>query len=124
MDGKPDVFWRKADGTAMEDEDWGNPALKFLGVEMRMARGTPAYEPRLGAIYLLFNAGEKTRAALPEALPGHRWHRVIDTSGQTAKAPRHGIVTIAGNSVVAFELQAFTSETPKETGTQKRKATA
>ncbi|MEL7131939.1 MAG: glycogen debranching enzyme GlgX, partial [Pseudomonadota bacterium] len=104
VDGKPDVFWRKADGTAMSEEDWGRPELKFLGVEMRMARGTPAYEPRLGAIYLVFNAGGKIRATLPEALPGHRWLRVIDTSGQVTEPPRAGAVPISPNSVVALEL--------------------
>ena len=110
VDGKPDVFWRQANGDAMAEEDWASADLRFLGVEMRMARGTPAYEPRLGAIYLLFNAGGQTKAILPEAMPGHRWHRIIDTSGKSAVAPRNGIAMIQGESVVAFELRPITEE--------------
>ena len=41
----------------------GGPALRLLGVEMRMARGTPSYEPRLGALYVVFNAGEAQSSA-------------------------------------------------------------
>ncbi|HKL70740.1 glycogen debranching protein GlgX [Salibaculum sp.] len=108
VDGKPDVFWRRADGHAMMEEDWVDPDLRCLGVEMRMARGTPAYEPRYGAVYLLFNAGGQTRAVLPEAMPGHRWQRVIDSSGQSAGPPDQRGVAIAADSVVAFELSPMT----------------
>ncbi|WP_299044312.1 glycogen debranching protein GlgX [uncultured Tateyamaria sp.] len=124
VDGKPDVFWRKADGTAMSEEDWGNPELKFLGVEMRMARGTPAYEPRLGAIYILFNAGAKTGATLPETLPGHRWQRVIDTSGQPAEAAKTGEVSVAPNSVVALELCPIGGTSKSGQAAQDRKVNA
>jgi glycogen operon protein len=93
----------------MEEDDWINPNIRFLGVEMRMARGTPSYDPRLGAIYLVFNAGPQTRATLPEALPGHRWQRVIDTSGKSAKSPRNGIAIIRTDSVVAFDLCPVTT---------------
>ena len=108
VDGKPDVFWRKADGEPMSEADWTHNELRFLGVEMRMARGTPAYEPRLGAIYLLFNGEGSKKVSLPEALPGHRWQRIIDTSAK-ASAPRNaGVVNIAANSVVVFELTPIT----------------
>ncbi|WP_127558919.1 glycogen debranching protein GlgX [Nioella ostreopsis] len=122
VDGKPDVFWRRADGAAVTEDDWCQPDLKFLGVEMRMARGTPAYEPRLGAIFLMFNAGGKTTAFLPETLPGHRWQRVIDTSGQSAAAPRHGKVDVAENSVVAFELRPVSGRPIVGEAKQARKA--
>lgn len=124
VDGKPDVFWRRADGEAMTEEDWARSDLRFLGVEMRMARGTPAYEPRYGAIYLLFNAGGITRAKLPEALPGHRWRRVIDTSGHGAKPPRMGVARMAANSVVAFELCPMTDSETANPGHREGRAKA
>ncbi len=113
VDGKPDVFWRRADGEAMTEVDWARPELRFLGVEMRMARGTPAYEPRLGAVYVVFNAGEATEAALPETLPGHRWQRVIDTSGQPAGRAKRDMALIAENCVVAFELSEIGGTGPR-----------
>ncbi|QDC10289.1 glycogen debranching protein GlgX [Oceanicola sp. D3] len=108
VDGKPDVFWRRADGDAMAEEDWGRDDLHFVGVEMRMARGTPAYEPRFGAVYLVFNAGAALRVTLPETLPGHRWRRVIDTSSHNAQPARAGVANVAEDSVVAFELCPIT----------------
>ena len=53
---------------------------------------------------LVFNAGETATATLPETLPGHRWQRVIDTSGQPSDPVRSGAVQVAPNSVVALEL--------------------
>ncbi len=111
VDNKPDVFWRRSDGAAMTEADWQNPELRFLGVEMRMARDTPSYEPRTGAMYLIFNAGAKTTVALPDALPGHRWQRVIDTSGESAAAPRKGKATVARDCVVVFDLRPMTEKT-------------
>ncbi len=124
VDGKPDVFWRRADGDPMTEEDWKKHDLKFLGVEMRMARGTPAYEPRLGAIYLMFNAGGTAKAVLPEALPGHRWKRVFDTSGQPAVVPPEGKVSVSENSVVAFELTPSVDCGGQDSAHMKRKAKA
>ncbi len=124
VDGKPDVFWRRADGRAMSDEDWSNPELFFLGVEMRMARGTPAYEKRLGAIYVLFNAGPMTTAALPEAIPGHTWVRVFDTAGVAPSGPRQGIVTVSADSVVAFDLRPVLETQSANAIAAKREANA
>ena len=78
-DGTPDLFWRKADGIEMTNEDWSLPNLDFLGVEMRMAQGTPAYEPRFGAIYLTFNRGPDVCINLPEPPQGQHWKRALDT---------------------------------------------
>ncbi len=124
VDGKPDVFWSRADGAPMTEADWQSAELRFLGVEMRMARGTPAYEPRLGAIYLVFNAGDETQATLPETLPGHRWHRVIDTSGRAFDAPVRRVTKIADNSVVAFELCPIGDPPAKAGRKRQRKAGA
>jgi len=98
MDGMPDLFWRRADGTQMQDGDWAQPDLRFLGVEMRMARGTPSYLPRHGAIYTVFNAGGAVEITLPPAPEDQVWRRVFDTAAtETA-------VGIAADSVAAFHL--------------------
>ncbi|MEM8591136.1 MAG: glycogen debranching protein GlgX [Pseudomonadota bacterium] len=106
VDGVPDLFWRRADGKAMTAEDWGQANLKFLGAEMRMARGTPAYEPRIGAIYTIFNNGGEIRATLPEAPTGQFWARAFDTAGGVPAEDRPRTTTsIAAESVVAFTLR-------------------
>lgn len=112
VDGKPDVLWRRADGAQMTETDWVNPHLRLLGVEMRMARGTPSYEHRLGALYVVFNAGDEQKAELPETMPGQRWKRVFDTSGVIAAPPKRNSVKIAQESVAAFEL-CPTSNAPR-----------
>ncbi|MEL7115722.1 MAG: glycogen debranching protein GlgX [Pseudomonadota bacterium] len=103
MDGMPDLFWRQTDGAEMTDADWAEPKLRFLGVEMRMARGTPSYLPRLGAIYSVFNAGKAVEITLPEAPEGQSWRRVFDTKPTTRET------AIAANSVAAFLLSRTNS---------------
>ncbi len=98
VDGVPDLYWRRADGSEMEDEDWADPDLRFLGVEMRMARGTPSYLPRFGALYVVFNAGAETESALPDAPEGETWQRVFET------VPTADARLIAAESTVAFQL--------------------
>ena len=108
VDGKPDVFWRRADGRAMHEDDWCDPDLRCLGVEMRMARGTPAYEPRYGAVYLLFNAGGPDPRGAARGPAGaslaarHRHLRPV------AGPADQGGERIAEDSVVAFELAPVT----------------
>ncbi|MEL6689119.1 MAG: glycogen debranching protein GlgX [Pseudomonadota bacterium] len=106
VDGVPDLFWRRADGQEMTTDDWGQASLKFLGAEMRMARGTPAYQRRLGAIYIIFNNGGEVRATLPDAPEGSFWARAFDTSGGIPAEDRPRATTsIAAESVVAFTLR-------------------
>ena len=110
VDGMPDLFWRRADGSPMTDADWGTGSLRFLGVEMRMARETPAYEPRLGAIYIIFNAGERVLANLPDLLPGQRWVRVFDTAGVPAEKQPPGLAAVAADTVAAFEITVHSGD--------------
>ncbi len=98
VDGVPDMFWRRADGAEMTDAEWSDPDLAFLGVEMRMARGTPRYLSSFGALYVIFNAGEAVELTLPEASEHQMWQRVFDT--KPAERETH----IAAQSTVAFEL--------------------
>ncbi|MEO0916773.1 MAG: glycogen debranching protein GlgX [Pseudomonadota bacterium] len=98
VDGVPDIYWRRSDGTEMTDKDWTTAGLHFLGVEMRMARGTPSYLPRFGALYIVFNTGTATPLTLPDAPDGQRWHRVFDTV--PSDDPHHA----AAECVIAFQL--------------------
>ena len=91
---------------------------------MRMARGTPAYERRHGAMYLLFNAGGRKNVRLAEALPGHYWRKVVDTSGQAGKTIAGSKIALPADCVVAFELCPLDSHNSKGTAHQNRKAIA
>ena len=79
-DGLEDLFWRRPDGAAMEEEDWRNPDLRILCAEMRIASGSPAYAEREDAIFAVFNAGPATAITLPEAPEGKGWTLCVDTS--------------------------------------------
>ena len=104
VDGKPDLFWRRADGQQMTVDDWANPELKLLGMEVRMARGTPPYEPRLGVIYVLFNAGPAQVVTLPDAPEGQLWRRCFDTADDRVSAAVSPKAQIAEDSVAVFDL--------------------
>ncbi|MFN4057236.1 MAG: glycogen debranching protein GlgX [Roseinatronobacter sp.] len=103
-DGKPDIFWRKPDGRVLRDEDWNRPDLRFLGVEMRMAHSTPAYERRFEAIYIVFNNGPEVKVTMPEATDGQYWRRVFDTSQQDDGHPPQITSLVRGNSVAVFKM--------------------
>ncbi|WP_425040339.1 glycogen debranching protein GlgX [Primorskyibacter sp. S187A] len=115
VDGVPDLFWRRADGKPMTDADWIDPTLRLLGAEMRMARGTPAYEPRLGAIFVVFNAGSAQKVTLPEAAAGQYWARTFDTSGAPVNDLPQINVRVAAESVAAFTLKTRTGNAQNST---------
>jgi glycogen operon protein len=108
-DGRPDLFWRRADGQPMADPDWSDPARKLLAVEMRTASGTPEYVPREGAIFAVFNMGPDTEVTLPEPPEGQGWQRQLDTSGADTNHRAAKRETIAENSVAAFALTPLKS---------------
>lgn len=103
-DGKPDIFWRKPDGRVLRDEDWNRPDLRFLGVEMRMAHSTPAYERRFEAIYMVFNNGPDVKVTMPEASDGQYWRRVFDTSQPDEGHPPQITSLVRANSVAVFKM--------------------
>ncbi|WP_282078656.1 glycogen debranching protein GlgX [Epibacterium ulvae] len=104
VDGKTDLFWRRPDGAPMTDEDWNHPEQSFLGAEMRMACGTPPYEQRHGAIYIVFNNGNEVEITLPETPDGQLWHRSFDTADIHIPQTNSNQTTIQASSVVAFTL--------------------
>ncbi|MTH77975.1 glycogen debranching protein GlgX [Paracoccus aestuariivivens] len=106
QDGIPDLFWRRADGEAMQVEDWTNPELRLIAAEMRMASGTPDYAALLGAIFLVLNAGPDTEVQLPEATSRGIWRRRLDSSrfGPVDEPVGDKPEPIQKDSVVAFVL--------------------
>ena len=110
-DGTPDLFWRRKDGFQMTNNDWASPDLKFLGVEVRMAQGTPAYESRLGAIYLTFNSGADVWINLPEPPEGQCWIRALDTASEGSCPDQDGHELVAADSVAAFKLHPLKETT-------------
>ncbi|MBC9247599.1 glycogen debranching protein GlgX [Paracoccus sp. 11-3] len=112
IDGLPDLFWRRADGEPMTADDWADPTLKFLGMEVRMARNSPPYEPRLGAAYITFNAGGAQEVTLPAAPAGEFWRRCFDTAEDDILVPAAISTQMQADSVAVFELVRQVS-TPK-----------
>ena len=109
-DGKPDVYWRKPDGTPPTARDWQNPGWNTLCVEVRTSFETPAYAASDDVLFLTFNVGEATPVVLPECPPGKTWELVLDTAN-----PEDGPVCVTGaqttvqaNSVCVFSLTAQT----------------
>lgn len=106
QDGLPDLFWRRADGAPMQLADWGDPELRLLAVELRMASGTPAYAALPGAVFVVFNAGPQAQVRLPDPGEG-QWRRQLDSARDgDPDDPAGGTETIAADSVTAFTLGA------------------
>lgn len=112
IDGAPDLFWRRADGRSLTNEDWTDPALRHLVVELRTAEGTPEYTSREGAILIVFNTGGAFEQTLPEAPNGYAWVRRFDTGPDQSMLDRyeHSTATINQDTVVAFDLSDLTEE--------------
>ncbi|MGR3514365.1 MAG: glycogen debranching protein GlgX [Paracoccaceae bacterium] len=104
IDGEPDLFWRRANGEPMRQEDWDNPDLDILVAEMRMASGSPEYVTREGALLVVLNRGDGTRIVLPDLPEGDTWVRRFDTSQDDAIAVTSG-VDVAANCVVVFSQE-------------------
>ena len=99
-DGEPDLFWRRANGDPMRQEDWDDPDTNVLIAEMRMASGTPEYVQREGALLVVLNRGDAVEIKPPELSEG-AWVRRFDTSQEDAIAVTPGMV-IAAHAVVVF----------------------
>lgn len=98
-DGLPDVIWHRADGAPPSPGDWHNPALRCLGLELRMA----AEGPDAGdAVFLLINGGAAVTVTLPASAP--QWWHVLDTTRPDAAALCHsGPVDLPAQSVHLFQ---------------------
>ncbi|MEX3017844.1 glycogen debranching protein GlgX [Gymnodinialimonas hymeniacidonis] len=107
VDGEPDLFWRRADGDPMRQEDWDNPDLNTLVAEMRMASGSPEYVQREGALLVVLNRGAAIDITPPALPDGGAWIRRFDTSQEDAIAVAPGF-HVAENAVVVFSHETVT----------------
>jgi glycogen operon protein len=95
---QPDAVWRRADGAVMTEADWGDPARKFLGLELT--------EPGLGEgdadhIYLLVNGGDARTITLPPADRG--WKVLLDSAADNATPFATGAtLSIAARAVLVL----------------------
>jgi len=103
-DGRPDLYWWRADGAPMTPADWEDHRLSLVAVEMRTASGTPPYAVLETALFMVFNAGKARRVKLPAAPSGEHWVHEIDTA-DPARAP--GDVTGADACVAAQSVSVF-----------------
>jgi glycogen operon protein len=110
IDGKVDLFWRRADGAIMTEADWNNPAQRLIAAEMRVAEGTPDYQVRAArddAVFAVFNVGEAQLVFLPDLPLDRAWVLQVDTSRPGLSPTRvRRAVRVAENSVVALALEA------------------
>lgn len=77
-DGRPDVFWRRADGAAMAEEDWHAPEFDTIVVEQRGAAGDAEGEAMDGTVVLIVALGGDAEVALPESADG--WAVEVDSA--------------------------------------------
>jgi len=107
IDGKEDLFWRRADGEPMTGSDWENPELQLVCVEMRTASGTPRYAALEYAIFVVFNAGDEVDVVVPESPPGEVWSLQIDTAhpDMEARVVHGGKVAVAADCVAVMVLE-------------------
>jgi len=104
IDGKEDLFWSRADGTPMTSDDWHNPDLRLVCVEMRTASGTPPYAALETAIFAVFNAGSAVEVKAPDDPEGLHWKLEIDTAHPEAdpKPVSGGKIRVSEASVVVL----------------------
>ena len=107
IDGVEDLFWWRANGEPMRSEDWNDANRRIVCVEMRTARGTPAYDAREYAIFAVFNAGGNRDVSLPDVPEGAWWELEVDTArpGRSGQPVRKKRIRVSGDSVAVFRLR-------------------
>ncbi|TCD16269.1 glycogen debranching protein GlgX [Oricola cellulosilytica] len=107
LDGKEDLFWRRADGDPMREDDWNDPELKLLCVELRTASGTPPYAALEYALFAVFNAGPEADVVVPGTPEGQKWCVHLDTAEPNREPAKieSGTLSVAADSVVLLVLE-------------------
>ncbi|SHI38614.1 glycogen operon protein [Palleronia salina] len=109
-DGLDDLFWWRPDGQQMQDEDWQDPDLSCVAMELRMASGTPDYAETEQAIFAVFNAGGAVDMVIPDPPENTHWVWRVDTArGGRQTDVVSDQVKIPGQSVSVFVLDIHTS---------------
>lgn len=97
---EPDVVWLGPGGQPLQDNEWGNPALRSLGMALTGADGSKAL--------IWFHAGaEALHARLPDLAPGLVWRLAHVSDEYQALAPpsvygAFDIMELAPRSVGVF----------------------
>ncbi|MEL6644349.1 MAG: glycogen debranching protein GlgX [Pseudomonadota bacterium] len=105
-DGMEDLFWRRADGAPMQREDWNDPELSRVCVELRTASGTPHYAAEEIAVFVVFNAGDPVDVTIPVPPDGRIWTQQIDTAmpDSPPQRMRGQTLAVAADSVAVLVL--------------------
>ncbi|MFN0115773.1 MAG: glycogen debranching protein GlgX [Paracoccaceae bacterium] len=77
QDGIRDLIWRKPDGGEPGPDDWNNPAVRTLCVEIRGAEEGRRGEAGGEAVFVVLNAGKAVTVTLPK---GGDWWLALDTA--------------------------------------------
>ncbi len=102
-DGRPDLEWRRVDGTVPTGADWNNPDFAALCVIIR-ENAELARRAGEGTVFAVFNAGPAGQVRLPEG----RWTLALDTTRPDAAAVlvAGGAVSLPAQSVLVFTRPA------------------
>jgi isoamylase len=106
-DGLSDLLWWHTSGRRMTSDDWEDPALAYVCVELRKASGTPAYSDQEYAVFLVFNGGGDLTVTLPPTPDGEFWSRHINTVRPAADPDPFptGTMIVEAHSVSALVLE-------------------
>jgi len=106
LDRIEDLFWRRADGKPMTREDWEDPELRLIAVEVRTASGTPPHASLEYAVFIVLNAGRAAEVVLPEAPAGQHWSVHLDTAHPERAPTRAGLrLEVPAEAVLALVLE-------------------
>lgn len=104
-EGGRDLVWHLPDGDEPSPEDWQNPSLRAMALEIRMAANSPERNIDSGdAAFITINGGaEPVQMVLPN-LPAGRWIRAIDTAKPSLQDQAESDISawIDANSIVMF----------------------
>ncbi len=90
-DGIPDLFWHLADGRQPTTEDWMQPDLRTICVEVRTSSDTPAYAASDDVLFLVINSADACDVRLPDCPDGTTWEQILNTA-----TPKDGPVCMTG----------------------------
>lgn len=103
-DGREDLLWHHPSGRGMEEGDWGDPGLRMVIAELRMASGTPAHAACRDVVLAVFNAGEEAGVSVPAPPEGRTWRLVLDSADPGRDEACAGHLAVAAQSVVVLEV--------------------
>lgn len=81
QDGVRDLIWRLPSGSEPTLQDWTDPGLDCIGLEIRGAAEGPEGEAAREAVFVILNAGEEKTVQLPEG----DWRLILDSARPEAQ---------------------------------------